>query len=133
MKNLLLAASLPAPPNRLYSMYLNSKSHSAFTGQPAKIDPRPLGQFRAFDTALSGKILHLVPNRLIIQSWRSSEWPANSIDSTLTLLFLPEKAGKSTRIELSHINIPDSDFAGVSHGWEKYYWTPWREYLRAKK
>lgn len=23
----------------------------------------------------------------------------------------------------------DSDFAGVSHGWERSYWTPWRAYL----
>ena len=26
-------------------------------------------------------------------------------------------------------SIADEDFAGISHGWEKYYWTPWREYL----
>ena len=26
-------------------------------------------------------------------------------------------------------NFCDADFAGVSHGWEKFYWTPWRAYL----
>jgi hypothetical protein len=40
---------------------------------------------------------------------------------------LPEKEG--ARIELAQINVSDNDFAGVSHGWEKYYWTPWRAYL----
>jgi hypothetical protein len=28
-----------------------------------------------------------------------------------------------------HLNVPDEDFAGVSQGWEKYYWGPWRDYL----
>ena len=37
----------------------------------------------------------------------------------------------AARIELAHINVADGDFAGVSHGWEKYYWTPLRSYLSA--
>ena len=45
----------------------------------------------------------------------------------LVLSFWPENDG--ARIELAQINVADSDFAGVSHGWEKYYWTPWRAYL----
>jgi uncharacterized protein YndB with AHSA1/START domain len=31
--------------------------------------------------------------------------------------------------ELTHVKVADSDFAGVSEGWSKYYWLPWREYL----
>jgi hypothetical protein len=27
------------------------------------------------------------------------------------------------------VNVPEQDFAGVSQGWERYYWAPWREYL----
>jgi hypothetical protein len=29
-----------------------------------------------------------------------------------------------------HVNVADHDFAGVSEGWEIYYWQPWREYLK---
>ena len=25
--------------------------------------------------------------------------------------------------------IEHADFAGVSHGWERFYWTPWRAHL----
>ena len=78
---------------------------------------------------LSGKVLHIEPKRLIVQTWRSANWPATAIDSVLTLTFWPEKDG--ARIELVHINVADEDFAGVSHGWEKYYWTPWRAYLNS--
>jgi hypothetical protein len=45
----------------------------------------------------------------------------------LVLTFYPEADGG--RIELVHVNVADEDFAGVSHGWEKHYWTPWRAYL----
>jgi len=30
---------------------------------------------------------------------------------------------------LVHVNVADDDFAGVSQGWQDYYWEPWREYL----
>lgn len=126
-RNIIIAAVLPAPPEKLFDMYLDAAAHAAFTGFPATIEPRAGAEFRAFDGMLSGKILHLEPKRLIVQTWRSVSWPATAIDSVLTLTFWPEKDGG--RIELVHINVADEDFAGVSHGWEKYYWTPWRAYL----
>ena len=126
-RNIIAAASLPAPPDKLFDMYLDAASHAAFTGFPVTIEPRAGGVFRAFDGMLSGKILHIEPKRLIVQTWRSVNWPASAIDSILMLSFWPEKDG--ARIELVHINVADEDFAGVSHGWEKYYWTPWRNYL----
>ena len=124
-----MAASLLAPPDKLFDMYLDAASHAAFTGFPVTIEPRAGGVFRAFDGMLSGTILHIEPKRLIVQTWRSVNWPVTAIDSVLTLTFWPEKDG--ARIELVHINVAEEDFAGVSHGWENYYWTPWRAYLIA--
>ena len=122
-----LAASLPAPPDRLFDMYLDPEAHAAFTGAPVTIAAEAGAEFRAFDGVLTGTILQVVPKRLIVQSWRSPHWTEHDIDSTLILTFLPE--GDGGRIELTHVNVVDSDFAGVSHGWEKYYWTPWRAFL----
>jgi len=84
---------------------------------------------RYFPTAESG-IIHVAPKRLIVQTWRSANWATTAIDSVLTLSFWPEKDG--ARIELVHVNVPEEDFAGVSQGWEKYYWTPWRALLNAE-
>jgi hypothetical protein len=30
----------------------------------------------------------------------------------------------TTGTELTHVNVADRDFAGVSEGWFKYYWIP---------
>ncbi len=127
-KNLIIAASLPATPETLFDMYLDPATHAAFTGFPVTIDRRPGAPFRAFDGSLSGMMLHVEPQRLIVQTWRSTNFADDDIDSVLVLSFWPEEGG--ARIELAQINVADRDFAGVSHGWEKYYWTPWRAYLQ---
>ena len=80
-----------------------------------------------FGCMLTGTMLHVEPKRLIVQTWRSASWPANAMDSVLTLSFWPEREG--ARIELVHVNVADEDFAGVSEGWVKYYWNPWRAQL----
>ena len=122
-----LAASLPAPADRLFDMYLDPIEHAAFTGSAVTISAHAGAPFRAFNDVLTGTILQVVPKRLIVQSWRSPHWGSTDLDSTLILTFLPEKDGG--RIELVHVNVVDEDFAGVSHGWEKFYWSPWRAYL----
>lgn len=110
-------------------MYLDPEVHAAITGQPVAIAATPGSAFRAFDGVLTGTMLHVVSGKLIVQAWRSINWPDGAIDSILTLTFLAE--GDGGRIELTQINVPEVDFAGVYQGWEKYYWAPWRKYLEA--
>ena len=129
MRTISMAASFPVAPELLYDMYLDPIHHSAFTGLPVTIDAKMGSDFRAFEGALSGTILHTEPKRLIIQTWRSTGFADSDIDSTLTLSFWPTPDG--ARIELLQANVPDADFGGVSEGWGKFYWAPWREYLES--
>ena len=122
-----LAASLPAPPEQLFDMYLDADKHGAFTGSVVTISATPGTPFRAFDGALTGTMLQVVPKRVIVQSWRSTQWGPDDPDSSLILTFVPDDGGG--RIELVQVNVVDKDFAGVCHGWEKFYWAPWRAYL----
>ena len=126
-----LAAELMAAPAAVFDMYLDARSHAAITGAPAIVAARAGAEFAAFDKALRGRILHLVPRRLIVQTWRASQWKSSDLDSTLILTLHPLGRAK-TRIELVQVNVPDHDFAGVSQGWELYYWKPWREYLKTR-
>jgi activator of HSP90 ATPase len=126
-KTVIQSASLPAPPDRLFEMYLDPAQHAAFTGSPVTIEPRTGSLFHAFDGMISGRMLHIEPTRLIVQTWRATHWPADAIDSVLVLTFNAE--GRDSRIDVVHANVCDDDFEGVSEGWSKFYWNPWRAFL----
>jgi activator of HSP90 ATPase len=102
-------------------------------GQPTQPEERhdQAGvQFTAFDGMLLGKNLVVVPNRLIVQAWRASHWKKSDLDSILILTF--SKAPGGGRIDLVHVGVPQHDHKGVSQGWPKYYWEPWKAYLKAR-
>jgi uncharacterized protein YndB with AHSA1/START domain len=67
---------LPAPAEKLYDMYLSPKLHAEITGGPVTISRTAGTKFRAFGGMISGKILQVVPKRLIVQSWRAKDWKA---------------------------------------------------------
>ena len=123
---------LPASRETLFEMYVTADQHSAFTGSPVKIGAESGATFSAFDGALSGTMLVTIKPTLVVQSWRSTNFTENDRDSTLILQFksLGENKGQ---IDLVHVDVPSQDYDGVTNGWEKYYWTPWRNFLLANK
>src|SRR5271163_1696257 len=96
---------LPAPAERLFAMYIDPAKHAALTGA----------------------MLQIIPQRLVIQSWRSTKFNDGDPDSTLILAFTPEET--NGRIDLVHLDVPDHNYHGVVEGWETHYWDPWRRYL----
>jgi activator of HSP90 ATPase len=120
---------LPAPADKLYEMYMDPELHAAFTGETAKISEVAGSVFEAFGGLLLGTTLQVVKSRLIVQSWRSVNFARDDPDSTLIISFTPDEDGEG-RIDLVHLDVPESDFQGVSGGWESRYFTPWLTYLQ---
>jgi activator of HSP90 ATPase len=118
-------------PAELYDLFMDSAKHTAATGAPAKISRKVGGKWSAFGGMISGKNLVLLPNRMIVQSWRSSAWKVDDPDSILVVRFKKTKGGAA--INLAHIGVPPYDHKGVTEGWNKYYWETWDEYLQARK
>jgi activator of HSP90 ATPase len=119
----------PAPAQELYDIYLDPARHAAVTGGSVKISPKPGSKFTAFDGMLTGATLFTIPGQLIVQRWRSNMFHDTDQDSILILRFIQD--GKRGRIDLVHANVPRHDHAGVTEGWEKYYWKPLRAYLKS--
>jgi len=130
-KTIQQSVKFAASPRELYSTYLDSRKHGAAIDSTASVERRVGGRFTAFDGMLRGKILALVPGRMIVQSWRGADWKKTELDSVLTLTF--EKARGGARLGLVHANIPNRHAASIQHGWHNYYWRPWRAYLREAK
>ena len=121
---------LKASPEELFETFLDSKKHAAVTGLPAKISRKVGGAFTAHGGHLRGRTLLIVPKRMIVQAWRASQWKPEDPDSVLVLCF--SRATGGGRIDLVHVNVPSYDHQGVTDGWRRYYWKPWKSYLAKK-
>ena len=127
-KPIVQSVTFKASPKRLFQIYATAKLHSAATGANARISAKAGAKFTAFDGMLVGKNLLVVPGRMIVQAWRAAHWKKSDLDSILTLTF--SKAPGGSRIDLVHVGVPQHDHKGVTQGWPKYYWKPWRDYLK---
>jgi activator of HSP90 ATPase len=125
-RKLKLVDTFKVDPQTLYSDWLSSAGHSAFTFSQAQIDPKPGGKFTAWDGYIWGVTLELEPARRIVQSWRTSEFPEDAPDSRLELTL--ERVNSGTKFTICHSNIPDGQADGYEVGWEDYYFKPMREY-----
>ena len=85
------------------------------------------GRYSAHDNYIKGKNLQLVKNRLIVQTWRSSDWDKNDVDSTFIICL--EQKGNDAILYATHANVPDNEFDSIKKGWHEYYWKPWKKYL----
>jgi activator of HSP90 ATPase len=115
-------------PEQLYELFMDSAKHTAATGVPAKISRKVGGKWSAFQGALTGRNLELVPNETIVQAWRSTNFKKEDPDSILIVRF--EKALKGATVHLTHVGVPKQDYRGVTKGWKKFYWDPWKKYLK---
>ena len=120
--------TLPVPPDAVYRALAESKGHSAFTGSPARIPRKAGGRMTAYGGYISGKVLGLWPGMGLLQTWRTTEWPADCPDSRLEIRLAP--AGKGTRLTMIHSDVPAARAARYADGWRAFYWTPLRRYLR---
>jgi len=118
-------------PQVLYKLYMDAKLHTEITSAEAKISDEEGTAYSAHDGYINGKNLQLVKNKLIVQSWKGSDWKKSDLDSTFILLF--EKQEDDTLLTMVHANIPEEHAKDIKDGWNQYYWKPWKEYLAKKK
>lgn len=126
-----LIATFPVPPQTLYESWINPKKHSAMTGAKATGRAQVGAPFTAWDGYISGRIVSLTPNKKIVQSWRSGEFPKDASDSTLTITF--KSIGKKTQLTLVHEGAPKGQAARYRQGWKEFYFQPMKTYFASFK
>ena len=128
MKTIVQKVKFPTTAKKLYDILLDSKKHSAATGGKAVVGKKAGDRFTAWDGYISGKNLALVPGRVIVQAWRTSEFKKSDPDSVLTLTL--EEAGGATTLTMVHAAVPDHKASDFKTGWHTHYWKPILEYLK---
>lgn len=115
-----------ATPHDVYETLMDSAKHSAFSRDGAEISREVGGAVSAYGGYITGQNLELVPDQKIVQSWRASDWPAGKF-STVTFLLLPIPGG--TRLNFTHVDVPDGTEEEFAQGWVDSYWTPMKAAL----
>ncbi len=116
--------------NVLYELYMDAKKHTASTGYPTRITEKEGTKFTASGGYITGKNLLLVKNKMILQTWRASEWEQEDPDSIFLLTF--KQSGKDAILQMVHANLPDKHADSIKKGWTTYYWNPWKLFLAGK-
>ena len=119
-----------ASPHDVYEALMDSEKHSQFTGAKASISREVGGTFTAYDGALSGTILELVPDAKIVQSWRGSDdgWvPGHYSTATFSL----EAIDRGTRLTFVQTGVPEESVEQINQGWQTYYWPKMRQMLES--
>ncbi len=127
LESLTISTILPATVKQIYTAWLSSKGHTAMTGSKATCSATVGKTFTAWDGYIEGKNLELGPNKRIVQSWRTSEFPEDAKDSRVEILL--EKVKNGTKITLHHTNIPKGQKQQYKDGWEEYYFSPMKDYF----
>ena len=117
-----------AVPHDVYEALMDSDKHSQFSGAKASISREVGGEFTAYDGALSGTMLELVPDAKIVQTWRGSDegWvPGHYSTATFSL----ESIEGGTRLTFVQTGVPEQSFEQISQGWHTYYWPKMKQML----
>ena len=117
---------IKAGAHAVYEALMDSKKHTQFTGDTARISRQVGGKFSVYGAYITGKNIELVPDEKIVQEWRASSWPPGHY-SLVTFLLKATKEG--TKLVFSHKGIPLSEVKDITSGWKMYYWEPLKEML----
>ncbi len=131
-----------SPPERAYKAFTNGEDVQQWMADQFEVDPRKGGKFKmgreSDGHATIGEFLEVVPNQLLVYTWRMNDYdkdtgkriPNWSDDNPSKVTVKFEKAGKGTKITVTHEGFPERDEEYWAHevGWEmlggevlKYY------------
>lgn len=117
---------LAAPAHRIYQALLDAKQFASFSRRPATIDAKPGGESSLFGGTIEARILELVPDRRIVEAWRSKAWEPGQYS---IVRFDLKESGHHTEVTLEQKGFPEGEYSSLGSGWERHYWRPLKTFL----
>lgn len=124
MKNFNYHLEINATQEEVFNALTNPFQIELWTGFPAVMNAEAGTEFSLWEGDICGKNLEVVKDFKLVQQWYFGETEAPSI-ATIKL----KKAGKNTRVEVEHTNIPDDAFEEIVEGWKEYYLDAMKRFL----
>lgn len=120
---------IPTSALDVYTIFLDERRHSSFTGDIAVIHDAEGAKFTLYDGLITGKNEVLERGQKIIWSFAfvDANWPANHFSEAA--LILNSIDNKSCEVELYHTAIPEDFIERVEKFWNEMMWEPLTYYL----
>jgi activator of HSP90 ATPase len=113
-------------PETLFDIFTDPEKHGEILGADVIISAKEGAEFSCFNGNVTGKNLLVIPNKMIVQSWRGNVWTMNDLDSILILTFTATKKG--AQVYMVHANTPDQ----FDELWDAFYWQPMKELIKKR-
>jgi len=123
-KTIQQTVTFKASPRQVYEMIMDSRRHSALSGERASVSRKVGGKFVAWGSHISGFNLALKPGAKIVQAWRATGWWP---DHYSIAIFEIKKVPSGSKLKFTQIGIPPHRYSGHYRGWIEAYWTPMKE------
>jgi activator of HSP90 ATPase len=93
---------------------------------PTRISAEVGGDFLIFGGYILGRQIELVPDRRIVQVWRTVNWPPGVYSIAKYEL---TELGSGTRLVFDHTGFPQGEGEHLAAGWIAHYWEPLEKFL----
>lgn len=121
--------SIPTSALDLYTVLLDERRHSSFTGDIAVIHDEEGTKFTLYDGLIEGKNEVLERGEKIIWSFAfvDANWPTNHFSEAA--LIIKNTDNEMCEVELYHTAIPEGFEERIATFWNEMMWEPLRYYL----
>ncbi len=126
-KTIRQTVTFEAPPHAVFEALLDSRKHTAFTGDPATISRSVGGRFSTFGGWATGTNVRVDGDKILEQTWRTADFKEDEPDSTVA--FHLSKKGTGTQLRFLQSHVPDRLADDLRQGWQDFYWRPLKAYL----
>jgi len=114
-------------PGEVFEALIDADKRRQWTGQRATGDSKVGSRFTTTDGYIFGKNLELEKGKVIVQEWKTKEWPEDAPFSIVKFMMKMERGG--TRLSLVHSKVPAKIADYIKSGWVEYNWEPLKKYF----
>lgn len=111
--------TIHAPITNVWQALVDEKIINEWGGGPAKMEAKEGTEFSLWGGDIHGTNTKIVEGKLLVQDWYSGNWEKPSVAT-----FALSGDEKSTKVKLTHTNIPNNEFNDIKSGWDEYYMVP---------
>jgi len=113
---------IEAPPDIVFSFFVDEAKHPRWMGRTALLDPRPGGVYRVEVTdthTVVGEYVVVEPPTQVVFTW-GFEGNAHAPPGSSTVTVRLEADGAATLVSLNHRGLPHPLLSGHDEGWQGY-------------